>query len=90
MEKLEDASAELSLNSSADGKVMANVLFANDTFWLTQSVMSELFGGKTPAVSKHLKNIYESKELIPEATVSKMEIVQIEGERQVILSPQAC
>lgn len=43
--------------------------------------MSELFGVKIPAVSKHLKNIYESKELIPEATVSKMEIVQVfEGE----------
>lgn len=71
------------LYTAADGKVMANVLFANDTFWLTQSVMSELFDVKTPAISKHLKNIYESKELSPEATVSKMEIVQIEGERQV-------
>ncbi len=71
------------LYTAADGKVMANVLFANDTFWLTQSVMSELFGVKIPAISKHLKNIYESKELSPEATVSKMEIVQIEGERQV-------
>lgn len=71
------------LYTGADGKVMANVLFANDTFWLTQSVMSELFGVKIPAISKHLKNVYESKELSPEATVSKMEIVQIEGERQV-------
>lgn len=56
--------------------------FSNDTFWLTQSVMSELFGIKIPAISKHLKNIYDSKDLRPEATVSKMEIVQIEGERQ--------
>jgi len=71
------------LYTAADGKVMANVLFANDTFWLTQSVMSELFGVKIPAISKHLKNIYESKELSLEATVSKMEIVQMEGERQV-------
>lgn len=71
------------LYTAADGKVMANVLFANDTFWLTQSFMSELFGVKIPAISKHLKNIYESKELIPEATVSKMEMVQVEGKRQV-------
>ena len=71
------------LYTAADGKVMANVLFVNDTFWLTQSVMSELFGVKIPAISKHLKKIYESQELSPEATVSKMEIVQIEGERQV-------
>lgn len=38
---------------------------------------------KTPAISKHLKNIYESKELSPEANVSKMEIVQMERERRV-------
>ncbi len=69
--------------TAADGKVMANVLFANDTFWLTQSVMSELFGVKTSAICKHLKNIYESKELSPEATVSKMEIVQMKAERRV-------
>jgi hypothetical protein len=59
---------------------MANVFFENDTFWLTQSVMSELFGVKIPAISKHLKNIYESKELSSEATISKMEIDQVEGE----------
>ena len=64
------------LYTAGDGQVMANVFFANDTFWLTQSVMSELFGVKIPAISKHLKNIYESKELSPEATISKMEIVQ--------------
>ena len=72
------------LYSAADGKVTANVFFANDSFWLTQATMSELFGVKTPAISKHLKNIYESKELTPEATISKMEIVQTEGRRQVM------
>lgn len=72
--------------TAADGKVMANVLFANDTFWLTQSVMSELFGVKTSAICKHLKNIYESKELSPEATVSKMEIVQMErGTTRIVM-----
>lgn len=72
---------QIILYTAADGKVMANVLFANDTFWLTQSAMSELFSVKTPAISKHLKNIYESKELSSEATISKMEIVQIEREQ---------
>jgi hypothetical protein len=51
------------LYTAADGKVTANVFFANDTFWLTQSVMSELFGVNIPAISKHLKNIYDSNEL---------------------------
>jgi len=71
------------LYTAADGKVTANVFFANDTFWLTQSVISELFGVNIPAISKHLKNIYESKELSQEATISKMETVQMEGQRQV-------
>ncbi len=45
--------------------------------------MAELFGVNTPAISKHLSNIYEEGELEPSATVSKMEIVQTEGARQV-------
>lgn len=71
------------LYTAADGKVTANVFFENDTFWLTQSAMSELFGVNIPAISKHLKNIYESNELSLEATISKMETVQMEGQRQV-------
>lgn len=42
-------------------------------------IMAELFGVKISAISKHLKNIYSSQELSQEATISKMEIVQIEG-----------
>ncbi len=71
------------LYTTADGKVSADVIFANETFWLTQRAMAELFGVNIPSVSRHLKNIYESQELILEATVSKNEIVQMEGGRQV-------
>lgn len=71
------------LYQGTDGKVTVNVLFAQDNFWLTQKAMAELFGVKPPAVNKHLKNIYESGELTPAATVSKMETVQNEGEREV-------
>jgi hypothetical protein len=68
---------------AADGKVTADVLFAQDNFWLTQRTMAELFGVNMPAISKHLKNIYTTQELNQEATVSKMEIVQIEGSRYI-------
>jgi len=51
----------------------------NETIWLTQTAMAELFGVNVPAISKHLANIYEEGELIREATVSKMETVQNEG-----------
>jgi hypothetical protein len=71
------------LYTAADGKVTADVLFASENFWLTQRTMADLFGVKTSAISKHLKNIYESNELTQEATISKMEIVQTEGNRQV-------
>ncbi len=72
------------LYTADDGNVTIKVLFAKDNFWMTQRIMAELFGVKTPAISRHLKNIYSSKELSQEATISKMETVQIEGEREVI------
>jgi hypothetical protein len=72
------------LYQGADGKVTVNVLFAKDNFWLPQKVMADLFGVKPPAISKHLKNIFESGELSPAATVSKMETVQTEGDREVV------
>jgi hypothetical protein len=72
------------LYTTADGKVTVDVFFAQDNFWLTQRTMADLFGVKPPAVSKHLKNIYASGELNQEATISKMETVQIEGGRQIV------
>ncbi len=68
-------SNRINLYTTADGKVTADVIFANETFWLTQRTMAELFGVSIPSVSGHLKNIYESQELVLEATVSKNEIV---------------
>ena len=75
--------SQIVLYQAADGKVTVDVLFARDNFWLTQKAMAELFGVKVPAVNKHLKNIYASGELTPEATISKMETVQNEGDRRV-------
>ena len=51
--------------------------------WLTQAQMAELFSVKVPAVSKHIKNIYEEGELESLSTVSKKEIVRKEGSREV-------
>lgn len=60
-----------------------DVLYKDDTFWLTQKAMSELFNVQIPAINKHLSNIFVEGELSPSATISKMEIVQKEGERNV-------
>ena len=57
------------------------VVIKEETLWMTQKAMSELFGVQVPAISKHLKNIFESGELQEGTTVSKMEIVVNRGFR---------
>jgi len=69
--------------STPQGNIKVEVVFENETFWLTQKAMAALFGVAVPAISKHLNNIYESGELVKEATISILETVQREGERQV-------
>lgn len=71
------------LYSTETGNVNISVTYLNDTFWLTQKVISQLFGVEVPAISKHLANIYESRELQQEATISILETVQPEGARNV-------
>ena len=66
-----------------NGEIELKVSLANDTVWLTQKQIAEVFDVNIPAISKHLKNIYTSNELNETATVSKMEIVQKEGNREV-------
>jgi hypothetical protein len=77
------SSGEFLLYAAADGAVRVRVLFQDETAWLSQRGLAELFGVQVPAITKHLKNIFESVELSREATVSKMEIVQTEGSREI-------
>jgi len=62
--------------------IKIEVYLQDETIWLSQKQMAELFGTQTPAINKHIKNILSEKEL-DTATISKMEIVQIEGTREV-------
>lgn len=80
---LRDQTTEFLLYTAPNGAIKVEVLLANETIWLTQKRMAELFGVGVPAVSKHLDNIYASGELQREATVSVLETVQQEGTRQV-------
>ncbi len=68
--------------------ICISVVYEDETFWLTQKAMAELFDVNVPAISKHLSNIFEEGELHKESTVSKMEIVQLEGGRQVRREPE--
>ena len=63
--------------------VKLEVRLENETVWLTQSQIAELFSVKVPAVSKHIKNIFDEGELEVISTVSKKEIVRKEGNREV-------
>nr|WP_288612904.1 virulence RhuM family protein [uncultured Victivallis sp.] len=69
---------------SAEDEVSINPVIKDETIWLNQRSMAELFEVGVPAIAKHLQNIYADGELLQESTVSKMEIVQQEGSRSVI------
>lgn len=59
------------------------VVYRDETVWCTQKAMAQLFDVGVPAISKHLNNIFAEGELRPASTISKMEIVQIEGDREI-------
>lgn len=69
--------------STPDEDVAINAVIKDETIWLTQKAMAELFDVGVPAISKHLANIYTEGELNENSTVSKMEIVQQEGSRSI-------
>ncbi len=74
---------ELILYRTADDAVRVEVLHESETFWLDQRRMAELFGVDVRTVSYHLKEVYASGELSPEATLRKIWRVQLEGRREV-------
>lgn len=74
---------EILLYSNDGEKTFVSVVFRDETFWLTQSGMAELFDCTTDNISLHLKNIYAEEELTPQATAEKFSVVRQEGNRQV-------
>ena len=69
------------LYETPQGKISVSVRFEDETFWLTQKAMAELFDVQVPAISKHLKNIFDDGELSESTTISKMETVVNRGFR---------
>lgn len=66
-----------------DTNVCVSVIYKDETFWLTQKAMAELFDCSSDNVSLHLKNIYKEEELTEEATTEIFSVVQKEGKRDV-------
>lgn len=73
---------EFLLYKARDGAIKVDVFFQDETVWLTQKALSELFGVKIPAINKHLKNIFETGELDRDSTISILETVRREGARE--------
>ena len=73
MELNKQVNEQIIIYSSEDGQTQVDVRLVNETVWLTQSQIAELFGTKRPAITKHLKNIYDSKELDEGSTCSILE-----------------
>jgi len=70
---LKDELTEFLLYTSPDGGVRVEVLLSNETLWLTQERMARLFGVQRPAITKHLKNIFDSGELQEQVVCSILE-----------------
>lgn len=79
----EQLTADIILYKSEGANVAISVRFANETFWLSQKEIAELFSVTIPTINHHIKEIYQSEELEEEATIRKFLIVQKEGTRKV-------
>lgn len=71
------------LYTTDNGSVSNQVWYEDGTFWLTQKRMAGLFGVEVPTINYHLKKVYNSRELIEDATIRKIRIVQQEWKRYV-------
>jgi hypothetical protein len=75
--------SDIILYRTPDGAVKVEIRFEDETFWLTQKKLAELFGVEVQTINYHLKEIFKSGELREEATIRKIRIVQTEGNREV-------
>jgi hypothetical protein len=73
------APSQFLLYTAPDGAVKVDAFFKEETVWLTQKTMAELFGVKVPAINKHLKNIFASGELVEASAISILETTAADG-----------
>jgi hypothetical protein len=78
-----EARGQFIVYEAEDGHIKIDVRLAQESVWLTQQVIAELFQTTVPNISMHIRNIFEEGELIPEATVQKFLTVRREGNRDV-------
>jgi len=74
---------EIVLYKNKEGNIKLDVNIQDETVWLTQEQMGQLFGKAKSTISEHVKNIYQDKELEKTSTVRKFRTVRLEGNREV-------
>jgi hypothetical protein len=80
---IRNSTAEFLIFTGQAGEQSIEARYEDETVWLSQKLMAELFSVSVPTINEHLKNIYESGELIRESTIRNFRIVQQEGERSI-------
>ena len=80
---IRNSTAEFLIFTGQSGEQSIEARYENETVWLSQKLMAELFAVSVPTINEHLKNIYETGELIRESTIRNFRIVQQEGGRNV-------
>ncbi len=83
MVKIKDKNNSIVIYEASKGDVRIDVRLENETVWLTQKQMAELFDKSVPTINEHIKNIYKEGELKENATIRKFRIVQKEGKRTI-------
>ena len=78
-----ETNSQIVIYQTEDGQTKLDVRLENETVWLTQKYMAELFQTSVPNITMHLKSIFEDQELLEEATIKDFLIVQKEGIRNV-------
>jgi hypothetical protein len=75
--------SEILIYQSSNGKVKLDVMLENETIWLSQKQLCELYGKSKSTISEHIKAIFDDEELEPSSTVRNFRTVQKEGDRDI-------
>ena len=79
---------KIALYAIEGSNVYVDVIFKDETFWMTQKAISELFEAERSVITKHIINVYDEEELDREAMCAKIALVQREGGREVKRAPE--
>lgn len=78
-----DSESQIEIYQATDGSTQINLQFEQETVWLTQAQMAELFGKGRTTITEHIQKVFSENELVQEATYRKFRQVRTEGKRTI-------